>query len=112
MNMAQKEGVLKMPATIGEADILNYLMKTGPISLADLAFRFDDPPRVLRALSGLKEREEVDIDQAGVLEQIIHQIDQIPAPQMLEGSYNVLRDTPEAKSVVRLTGRGFRKAAG
>ncbi|HMC30867.1 MAG TPA: hypothetical protein VKL99_08515 [Candidatus Angelobacter sp.] len=99
-----------MPANIGETDVLNYLVKTGPISLADLVLRFDDPPKMLRTLDSLREREEVDIDQADVIKRIINHIDQVPAHQMVEASYNVLRDTPEAKSIVRLTDRGFKKA--
>ena len=94
-----------MPATIGESDVLNYLMKTGPISLSDLALRFDDPPRVLRALNGLREREEVDLDQSGVLQRIMDQINNVP-------SFSILRNSSEAQSIVRLTHRGFRRAAG
>ena len=101
-----------MPATIGESDVLNYLMKTGPISLSDLALRFDDPPRVLRALNGLQEREEVDFDQSGVLERIMDQINKVPTDEMLKESVSILRNSSEAKSVVRLTGRGFKRAAG
>jgi translation initiation factor IF-2 len=99
-----------MPANIGETDVLNYLVKTGPISLADLVLRFDDPPKVLRTLDGLREREEVNIDQGDVIKRIINHIDQVPPHQMQEVSYNILRDAPEAKSIVRLTDRGYRKA--
>ncbi len=101
-----------MPATIGESDVLNYLMKTGPISLSDLALRFDDPPRMLRALNGLQEREEVDFDQSGVLERIMDQINKVPSDEMLKESVSILRNSSEAKSIVRLTGRGFKRAAG
>jgi len=101
-----------MPATIGESDVLNYLMKTGPISLSDLALRFDDPPRVLRALNGLREREEVDLDQSGVLQRIMDQINNVPSDEMLKESFSILRNSSEAQSIVRLTHRGFRRAAG
>src|SRR5262249_18422452 len=97
-----------MPANIGESDVLNYLVKTGPISLVDLVLRFDDPPKVLQTLDDLRERQEVTIDQS-VIQHIMTYINQVPPHEMKEASYGILRDGPEAKSIVRLTDRGFKK---
>jgi hypothetical protein len=111
-----------MPANLGETDVLNYLMKTGPIPLADLALRFDDPPMMLRTLNDLKERGEVDIVDMGqsgpcqpengnrhALERIIDRISEFPPDEMREESYSVLLGSPEAQSTVRLTDKGFKK---
>jgi hypothetical protein len=102
-----------MPANIGETEVLNYLVTTGPISLADLAFRFDDPYRVLRALNNLEERGEIDIidvseKKTGVLDRIIGEVSRLAPSTMTEESYNLLRDSPDSKLVVRLTRKGLR----
>lgn len=106
-----------MPANIGETDVLNYLVKTGPIPLADLALRFDDLPTVLRTLNALRKRGDVTIGDVGlqenesqVLEHIIDRIYEFPPDARVQQSYSVLMSSPEANSTVLLTNQGFKKA--
>ena len=102
-----------MPAHIGETDVLNYLIKTGPIPLADLALRFDDLPTMLRTLNDLSKRGDVEIvDVPGLdeehghgLERIIDKISQFSP----DGYYSVLLSSPEANSTVLLTNQAFQK---
>jgi hypothetical protein len=106
-----------MPANVGETDVLNYLVKIGPIPLADLALRFDDLPTVLRTLNDLRKRGDVTIVDAGlkenqgqVLERIIDRISEFPPDARAQQSYSVLMSSPEANSTVLLTNQGFKKA--
>src|SRR5437762_9401311 len=108
-----------MPAIIGETEVLNYLMKTGPIPLADLALRFDDPHKVLRALNNLENRGDIlilsapgGVGKAHLVAHLIEEINKFSPTATAEESYNFLMDAPETKSIVRLTNKGLRNIAG
>ena len=105
-----------MAAITGETDVLNYLLRTGPISIADLALRFEEPPTMVRALQNLRQRREVDILMVDPDSGELKNSGQPSDPDVLDRiiddiSSSSLQQSPEARTIVRLTDKGVKRAA-
>jgi hypothetical protein len=97
-------------------DIVEYLLKTGPISLGDLLTRLPDPSGILKNLKELEERGDIDIKgKPGVLRdltQVAEQTQQTSGdPESARDQFfDRFKDIPEASEIrVFLSESGFRK---
>jgi hypothetical protein len=97
-------------------DIVEYLLKTGPISLGDLVTRLPDLSGILKNLIDLEDRGEIDIKgKREVLRDLTHvaeesqQISNNP-DSARQQFFERFKDMPEASEIrVLLSESGFRK---